>query len=101
MAPYATKVALLALAAKVYHPEDKYVARLNVKAQALVLVVKGGGWAATAETIARIRRDLDALPVADDLARALRDDTRAALNRLAGMIRNGDPNPAEPKELTV
>ena len=96
LAPYAEKVALLARAARLYHPGDKAIIRLNVKAQALVLMVKGGGQASVPETIARIRRDLTTYEPEDALARDLRDDIRAALNRLSGMIRSNDPNPKDP-----
>lgn len=93
--PYARRLNGIARAAVTLLPADDKAKALRVTASALEASVKVGADRTTMQLIGRARRQITAFASIEesDLAEALRDDAREALNRLAGMIRRNDPDP--------
>lgn len=111
--PYAARLRGVAAAGAIYDPTDDLAKTLHRQARALEAAVRVGADVVTSLLIGECRKTLttmaaearllnaepnpERLDPSGQMLDAVCLDARAALNRLAGMIRNNDPNPNDPE----
>lgn len=96
---YATRVRQVAAAARIVDPGMKPYGELYDRARALESAVRGEAPEMTRLLIGRCRAtlvELRATSTGDEFEAAVVADGRAALNRLANLIRCNDPDPLDP-----
>ncbi len=96
---YAVKIRQLAAAARIIDPGMKPYGELYDQGRALEAAVRGEAEEMTVLLIGRCRATLVALratSTGDPFEAAVVADGRAALNRLANLIRCNDPDPLDP-----